>query len=656
MKNQQLQLTQLLTLAILLMLMAGCTPRMTIDPPPPPDVKAEAEATELWQLAQSYDEQQMYPEAAEAYQRYLTLFPQDARTSLALYRLGYLNLELGDYEAASRHLHEVSRRFPATRHATQALVLQLQVEMAQQHYLQVIQTAGQVLQRSLAASEARAVYMLAGDAHLALNAPEDAMAKYFEALARKPDQTHYRMLLERLQAGLQPMDAAPRRAWLHRMADVRGAETLLYDLARTEIDLHSHAEAVDLLELFIQKQPDHASIPEAHALIEDLRDRSQYHRQTIGCLLPLSGRLSVWGYKALQGIQLALMEQQAASASLTLLIRDTASSAESARQGAKELAAEGVAAIIGPLTNVNEAAQVAQAHGIPMMVLTQQDDALSAGEFIFRNFITPRMQVETLVEHAVTRLGLQRFAILYPQDSYGETYRQFFSEAVTRHQVELVFADAYAPEDVDFSRIVARLARHYETSPASTPETRSGLSPTPISPTPINLEPPKGIEALFIPDGPTKAALIVPQLAFHDVREVQLLGANVWHSHEFFQNTGSYLDGAIFTDGFWAGSDNPAVQHFMNGFQANFGEVPGFIEAVAYDSARLLFQIVQDPEVRFRASIRQALLDPAGYSGVTGRTRWEPHGDVHKQLYLLQFRNNQIEAIDNQTHYPRIHP
>mgnify|MGYP000287749782 CR=1 FL=1 len=55
-----------------------------------------------------------------------------------------------------------------------------------------------------------------------------------------------------------------------------------------------------------------------------------------------------------------------------------------------------------------------QQMGIPIITLTQKDNIPEIGDKVFRNFITPKMQVQTLSSFSVESLGLFRFAILSP--------------------------------------------------------------------------------------------------------------------------------------------------------------------------------------------------------------------------------------------------
>ena len=47
-------------------------------------------------------------------------------------------------------------------------------------------------------------------------------------------------------------------------------------------------------------------------------------------------------------------------------------------------------------------------------------------------------------------------------------------------------------------------------------------------------------EAIFIPDSPGKTGLIVPQLAYFDIKDVYLLGTNLWHSDALIKIADQY--------------------------------------------------------------------------------------------------------------------
>jgi hypothetical protein len=152
-------------------------------------------------------------------------------------------------------------------------------------------------------------------------------------------------------------------------------------------------------------------------------------------------------------------------------------------------------------------------------------------------------------------------------------------------------------------------------------------------------------DALFIPDASKKAALIIPHLAYYDIEDIYLLGTNLWHSENLPAMSRSFIQDAIMTDGFFAAGKKPHVVWFSNAFEKTFGEKPGFIEAVAYDSASMLFQTLLRPDIRFKSHLKDALLNLVDFQGVTGFTSFNYKGDVIKRLYVLRVRGHAFEAI-----------
>lgn len=153
-------------------------------------------------------------------------------------------------------------------------------------------------------------------------------------------------------------------------------------------------------------------------------------------------------------------------------------------------------------------------------------------------------------------------------------------------------------------------------------------------------------DAVFIPDAPKKTGLIIPHLAFFDVKDTYLLGTNLWHSDRLIEMARQYVQGAIMPDGFFAESASEKVKQFVGNYQEVFHEKPGFIEAVAYDTATILFQVVSEPDIRYRSALKNVLKRLSDFQGVTGGTSFNNDGDVRKNIYLLQVRGNRFVELE----------
>ena len=153
-------------------------------------------------------------------------------------------------------------------------------------------------------------------------------------------------------------------------------------------------------------------------------------------------------------------------------------------------------------------------------------------------------------------------------------------------------------------------------------------------------------DAVFIPDAPERAGLIIPQLAFYDVKDVYLLGTNLWHCDGLIKMARRYVQNAIMPDVFFAESSSKQVNDFVAVFKQTFKEKPEFIEAVAYDSAMILFTIVSRPDIRYRSSIKNALMNLNNFQGVTGLTSFDNNGETKKKLYLLRIKGKKFIELN----------
>jgi ABC-type branched-subunit amino acid transport system substrate-binding protein len=332
----------------------------------------------------------------------------------------------------------------------------------------------------------------------------------------------------------------------------------------------------------------------------------------------------------------------------------------------QELIDEQVAAIIGPIVTAEVAATEAQKSKIPIITLTQKDNITSIGDYVFRNFITPEMQVNALVDYATLSLGLNRFAILYPNETYGITFMNLFWDRLIEHGAKVVGLEAYNPQNTDFANPIKKLVGLYYEIPEDLKEVAElsaddegdsqllslgdSEQPQEREKTGQNQEQKKeqepeaivDFDAIFIPDSPRTAGLIIPQLAFYDIKDVYLLGTNLWHSDDLIKMATSYVEGAIMPDGFFAESSEPVVQDFVKAFEETYEEKPGFIEAVVYDSAMMVFSVLIKPDLRFKSELKNELFNLTDFSGVTGPTHFDENGEAQKQLHLLRVKGRKF--------------
>ncbi|MCP5051601.1 MAG: ABC transporter substrate-binding protein, partial [bacterium] len=127
----------------------------------------------------------------------------------------------------------------------------------------------------------------------------------------------------------------------------------------------------------------------------------------------------------------------------------------------EELYHDQVAAILGPIVTSEIAGREAQLMGVPIITFTQKDNIPEIGDKVFRNFITPDMQVQTIASFTVQTLGLSRFAILYPDETYGLTYMNLFWDKLLELGGTVVGVESYKPNQTDFMDPIKKLVGIY---------------------------------------------------------------------------------------------------------------------------------------------------------------------------------------------------
>ena len=621
----------------------------------------------LFVAAEKMFEFQDYAQALEAYRAYVDEYPDRPLAPAALMKIGKIQSILGNYVEARRAYNRLISEYPLSLFNPDARVEILVTLYQEGAYSAVIEQAPEVLRNVDSDLHIFRTYALVGDAYLALGSPADAFKYYIEA-RQYASELEQEAISQKIKAATARLDSATIVELLNSRERNIPRGYLMFQLGLNYAMAEKYDEALATLEQFLDQFPGDENATVAEGLIKQIKESALFNRHTIGCLLPLSGPYQSVGSRALRGIELALerFSAQSGGPQMNVIVKDSRGDPEQTRLAMQQLIDEKVAAIVGPIVTAEVAAALAQANGIPIITLTQKDNITSIGDYVFRNFITPEMQVNALVDFTTGSLGLTRFAILYPDETYGFTFMNLFWDRLIEKGGKVVGVEAYNPKHTDFADPIKKLVGLYYDIPDDLKEvadlSMTGAAQRASSGSPSDQnnggadqeqknadEEPEAIvdfDAIFIPDSPRTAGLIIPQLAFYDVKDIYLLGTNLWHSNTLIEMADQYVQGAIMPDGFFAESSAPVVQDFVKIFEETYQEKPGFIEAVVYDSAMMLFNVLNQPDIRFKSDLKTKLLNLVDFSGVTGPTHFDENGEAQKQLYLLRVKRREFVELE----------
>jgi branched-chain amino acid transport system substrate-binding protein len=657
---------RILILIWFLMALGACVAK----PPVPSGPVPAGIENDLFAAAEKMYEAQQYAAALDAYRDFVATYPDRPLAPAALMKIGKINSILRNDEEARRAYARLISEYPGSSFVPDARVEILFSYYHEHSYAQVIEQAPDVLRDMDSPPHVFRVYALMGDAYLELGQPVEAFKYYLEAQQRATD-FEQEAITAKLKGVIAQLDSEQILKLLESIDNKVLQGDLMFQLGLNYATHEKYREALVALGNFLDRFPEHEDASLAENLIKQIKESALLGRYTVGCLLPLSGPYQAVGQRALRGIELALerFSLTTPEPQVKIVVKDSGGNPDQTRMAMQELIDAQVAAIIGPIITAEVAAAEAQENKIPIITLTQKDNITSIGDYVFRNFITPEMQVTALVEYATRWLGLNRFAILYPNETYGLTFMNLFWDRLIENGAKVVGLEAYNPRSTDFANPIKKLVGLYYEIPEdlkAAAELRAAQAGNPPQLAPGDPEQPLDREdvdenqrnkkeeepeaivdfdAIFIPDAPKTAGLIIPQLAFYDIKNVYLFGTNLWHSDELIKMATPYVQGAIMPDGFFAESSDPAVQDFVTAFEDAYDEKPGFIEAVVYDSAMMVFSVLVKPDIQFKSELRNELLNLNDFSGVTGPTRFDQNGEAQRQLHLLQIKGKKFVEL-----------
>ena len=446
--------------------------------------------------------------------------------------------------------------------------------------------------------------------------PNEELKKRVKSIMDAPETEEELKSIESLYRGAYAGGYAKLK--LAQVAKRQGNDTLAKRfLTELEKEYRSMDYMVQVKELF-------ETIP--------LSTRSKY---TVGVILPLSGIHRPFGERALQGIQCAIKETD--SSLISLAIRDSKGSPWEAEKAVEELVnKEKVIAILGPLLSidVDRAAKKAQQLKVPLLTLSQKEFPSGKGDLIFQNSLIPSEQIQTLVDFAIKELDLRTFAVFYPNSPYGLYFKNLFNQEITRKGGKVFGAVVYQEEQTDFSQEIKgffkiEAIQKYDSKRKKDEEFKAAVS----------------LDGLFIPDAYDRVGTILSQMAYYDIKGLTFLGTSAWNGPGLISIGGIGAEGSIFVDTFFKKDPSPLVARFVEEFRKTYQRDPETLEALSYDGAKLIKEILLSKSISSPLQLQEELRQVKKFQGVSVLKGFGEDGKAIRTLYILKVTKGQIEQI-----------
>jgi branched-chain amino acid transport system substrate-binding protein len=246
-----------------------------------------------------------------------------------------------------------------------------------------------------------------------------------------------------------------------------------------------------------------------------------------------------------------------------------------------------------------------------------QPDITDLGDFIWRICMTDAVQGKGLADYSVGTLGLKNIAIMYDNSDYGRGLADAYDEGVKAAGGTVVAKEQYATGDTDFKAQLTKI---------------KGANP----------------ELIFLsgyyPEG-SKIAQQAKELGM----DVQMLGSDGYASDELPKLGGAAVEGMLVSTFFDYTKDDPAVQKFVEAYQAKYeGANPDWFVANAYDVMMLAAAAAEKAGTNERTAINDALAEIGTYEGISGPISFDENGDVIKPLSIVIVQDGSLVTAPQQ--------
>jgi len=348
-----------------------------------------------------------------------------------------------------------------------------------------------------------------------LNLGEDYEATYYltKYYVQTSDSSGKQKAFERILE-LLPTLSMSELEKLHRifMADDID-EHILYHLAQIEAQKGKKENAERDFNLLMRRFPETRYLFEAEEYKRFINLGEATGRA--GVLLPLTGKFANIGQNLLQVVR-TFEKNRLLPFSLHVL--DTKSDPIEATLAAARLVEElAVDFLIAPISSFETFAVCGYAYGkaIPIVLPISEEARLTAIPLVFMRGQSNEDQARMVARYGVYDKGLNRFAVLYPEDDHHRSVAHAFAQEVVRNNREVVVMVSFPPDSITLQKELEAIKK-------------------------------KEPGALFLAMDTDMIINAAPQVAYYGLESITLLGTDGFYSERVPRLGEKYVEGSIF--------------------------------------------------------------------------------------------------------------
>lgn len=333
---------------------------------------------------------------------------------------------------------------------------------------------------------------------------------------------------------------------------------------------------------------------------------------------PITGDWSEFGINFRRSVELAIDELNSAGGVLGRQVRLSVGDTQGNPQQAATLAQQWtsdptIVAQIGPFASGPAMAMqpIFDSAGMVQLSPTASHTEYAGGSpWSFGIVGTQAGEGPFNANYAYNEIGIRNIAILHINNDWGIDTANFFTRAFEGLGGRVTRTEFYFEGESDFTAVLASLRE-------------------------------SGADGLFIASFYNDGAAINIQrdrLGWN----VPVIGPTSLYSPQLIALGGQSVEGLFTGTGFFTPDPDPAVRRYVEAFEAQFGALPNFHAALAYDAMKLLADALERAGSTDSEALRTAMAATRDFPGLTGSITFTPAGDAVKGYRMLQIRDGEF--------------
>lgn len=333
----------------------------------------------------------------------------------------------------------------------------------------------------------------------------------------------------------------------------------------------------------------------------------------IGFVACLTGDASELGVNAMYGAKIAVEEINASGGIsgrlVELIIKNDHNDSKIALEVCKELNAEGVTFIIGPLTSGMAELLVPYINREKMLVISptiSRNDLTGLDDYFIRLMPTNKSQADFVAENMRSD-GVKDVAVIYESlnQSFSKTYKEYFEREFISLGGNLVYTDTFTTgEFFEAKRYLDNLEK-------------------------------KGVQSVLFIGNAYDSAIFFQHLSKNEMTQSVYLSQ--WAmTADLFEQSGNTSNGGFVISYQNRASEKEAYLKFKEKYQNIYGKEPSFSSSLAYESMNVLKEGIKASSTLETVDVKSKILEIQEYQGLQGKIIINRYGDVVRDIYLYE--------------------